>query len=368
MISESFIRKENHKQAGLWKDGAPLLNNLTIELTERCNNNCIHCTVNLPLNDKKAISRELETEDIKRILDEAAELGCLGVRFTGGEPFLRKDFEELYLYIRRLGMKVELFTNATLINSRIANLFEDIPLLSKIEITLYGMKTDTYESVTRVNGSFKAALHGISLLQDRDIPFILKWVCLPQNAGDEAEFDAWIRKIKWMDKQAPKVILLDFRNRRDSDEKNRLIETLRLTPEIVAERFIKLSKQEIFKSPKRSINESPNNNTKLFSCMAGLHSAVVDAYGNLQMCLALRHPDTIYNLRNGTLKDAMTNFFPQIREMKPEHPDYLQQCSKCSAKNLCESCPAKSWMEYSVLDKPVQYLCDTAHACALSQE
>ena len=34
------------------------------------------------------------------------------MRFTGGEPLLRPDFEELYLHARRLGMKVLLFTNA----------------------------------------------------------------------------------------------------------------------------------------------------------------------------------------------------------------------------------------------------------------
>ncbi|MCF7811943.1 radical SAM protein, partial [bacterium] len=185
MKSDSYVKKAKPGEIDLWKDSAPLLYNLTFELTERCNNNCIHCNINLPSNDTNAISRELKTDDIKRILDEAAELGCLGVRFTGGEPLLRKDFEELYLYIRHLGMRVELFTNATLINSKLANLFESIPLLSKIEVTIYGMESDTYEAVTGVKGSYKAAMHGISLLEDRDIPFILKWVCLPQNIDDE---------------------------------------------------------------------------------------------------------------------------------------------------------------------------------------
>jgi len=366
MNSVSFIRKANHIQAGLWKNGTPLLNNLIFELTERCNNNCIHCCINLPCDDINAISNELTTEEIKRILDQAAELGCLGIRFTGGEPLLRRDFAELYQYTRRLGMRVELFTNATLINSEIANLFENIPLLTKIEITLYGMKQDTYESVTGIKGSFKAAMNGIRLLQDRNIPFILKWVCLPQNAGDEAEFDAWTKDIKWMDKPAPKVVLLDLRCRRDSDEKNRMIKTLRLSPESIGERFSNFSKQEIHRTSEPCKDESQANNTRLFNCLAGLRSAVVDAYGNLQMCLQLRHPDTVYDLRNGTLKDALTNFFPLIRTMKAEHLDDLQRCSKCVNKWLCESCPAKSWMEYGVLDASVQYLCDTAHACSAS--
>ena len=46
------------------------------------------------------------------ILTQAADLGCLQVRFTGGEPLIRPDFEELYLQPRRLGMKVLIFTSA----------------------------------------------------------------------------------------------------------------------------------------------------------------------------------------------------------------------------------------------------------------
>ena len=50
----------------------------------------------------------------RALLDEAAGLGCLVVRLTGGEPLLRDDFEEIYLHARQLGMRVMLFTNATL--------------------------------------------------------------------------------------------------------------------------------------------------------------------------------------------------------------------------------------------------------------
>ena len=111
--------------------------------------------------------KELSTEEIKNILKEAASLGCLKVRFTGGEPLLREDFEELYLFARKLGFKVLLFTNATLITPQIAELFVRIPPLEKIEISIYGMKRKSYEAVTRVTGSFDAAWQGINLLLEK---------------------------------------------------------------------------------------------------------------------------------------------------------------------------------------------------------
>jgi hypothetical protein len=78
----------------------------------------------------------------------------------------------------------------------------------------------------------------------------------------------------------------------------------------------------------------------------------------------LRHPDTVYDLSNGSLREALTVFFPEVREKRAINPDYLARCARCFLKGLCEQCPAKSWMEHGTLDTPVEYLCRIAHAQA----
>ena len=80
--------------------------------------------------------------------------------------------------------------------------------------------------------------------------------------------------------------------------------------------------------------------------------------------MMLRHPATIYNLKNGSLEDAIKNFFSKARQKKAENPDYLTHCANCFLKGLCEQCPAKSWMEHGTLDTPVEYFCALAHAQA----
>ena len=55
----------------------------------------------LPRNDLKAQKEELSTDDFDKILEEAAALGCLIVRFTGGEPLLFLD--ELSILIKHAG-------------------------------------------------------------------------------------------------------------------------------------------------------------------------------------------------------------------------------------------------------------------------
>jgi radical SAM protein with 4Fe4S-binding SPASM domain len=103
---------------------------------------------------------------------------------------------------------------------------------------------------------------------------------------------------------------------------------------------------------------------KLFSCGAGKGGACADAYGKLQLCMMLRHPDTVFDLKKQSLKVIMTECFTDIQKMKAKNPRYLERCAKCFLKGLCEQCPAKSWMEDGTLDAPVEYFCDIAHAQA----
>jgi radical SAM protein with 4Fe4S-binding SPASM domain len=337
---------------------------LDIELTERCNNNCIHCFINQPLDDQTLVERELSTAEIKEILGEAASLGCLVVRFTGGEPLLREDFEELYLFARRLGMKVQLFTNATLITPHLAELFAHIPPLEKIEITVYGMKRESYEAISRVPGSFDACWQGMNLFLDRSVPFVVKSALLPPNKEEMVEFEAWASTIPWMHKPLSYSIFFDLRCRRDSAEKNRLIKHLRPSPEEGLKILIR--RQEYLKEMKEFCPKfmKPQGDI-LFSCGSGLKGGCVDAYGYFQLCMALRHPDTVYDLKKGSLRDALETFFPRVRQMKANNPDYLIRCSYCFLKGLCEQCPGKSWIEHGTLDKPVEYLCEIAHVQAV---
>lgn len=358
-----YVIKQDVSKTSLWKNKGPALVKLDIELTERCNNNCVHCCINIPADDREAKRKELSSDQIKKILKEAVSLGCMSVRFTGGEPFLRDDFEDLYVFARRLGLKVLLFTNATLINEHLAELFSRIPPLERIEVTVYGMKKSSYEAVTRVKGSFEAFWRGVNLLLERKIPFIVKGALLPSNKNEVDEFEAWAKEISWMEGRLPSYsMFFDLRCRRD-EKKNQLIINLRLSAEeglkIITrnkEAYVKEMKQFCAKFMRPSAD-------KLFSCGSG-HGGCVDAYGFFKPCMMLTCPDTMYDLKNGSLEDALTNFFPKVRQIKADNTDYLKRCAKCFLKGFCEQCPAKSYLEYGALDKPVEYLCEIAHTQA----
>ncbi len=81
---------------------------LLAELTHRCPLACPYCSN--PLNLERAVD-ELDTDDWRRVLDEAAKLGVLQVHFSGGEPLIRKDLEALIRHAAANGLYTNLITS-----------------------------------------------------------------------------------------------------------------------------------------------------------------------------------------------------------------------------------------------------------------
>ncbi|MDX1739584.1 MAG: radical SAM protein, partial [Alphaproteobacteria bacterium] len=315
----------------------------TIELTQRCNNHCVHCYNNLYLNDQDARQRELTHIEYSYILDEIAEAGCLWLLLTGGEIFLRKDFMDIYTYAKQKGLLISLYTNGTLITSELADYLAGRPPFS-IEITLYGRTRQTYERVTGVPGSFERCLSGIRLLMERDLPLKLKTMAITIN-----EHEIW--KMKQF---AEEELGLEFKfdsmiNPRYDHSQCPL--DVRLTPAEV----VKLDLQDAdrinewnefckkFDGHKRSSEQAE----MLWSCGAGQSSFVIDPYGRLRMC-TLAFCNT-YDLRKGNFQDGWAHFFPQLRQKKITRQT---KCTSCSIIDMCGMCPANADLECMDKEEP----------------
>jgi MoaA/NifB/PqqE/SkfB family radical SAM enzyme len=277
-------------------------------------------------------------------------------------------------------MRVILFTNARRITPELAQLLARIPPGRDVEVTVYGMHPRSYDAVAGVRGAFDEFWRGVGLLRAYGVPSVVKQSVLPPNRAELAEFEAFAATLPHMDKMPGYTTNFDLRARRDDPVKNRRIRALRLTPD---ETVAMLARDPNYRRHMREFCArfiGPPGD-RLFTCGAG-HGTCVDAYGRAQMCMGLRHPATVYDLRGkdagadpqpspdsgdpkgSPLRYALTEFFPRLREMRATHPEYLDRCARCFLKGLCEQCPAKSWTEHGTLDTPVEYLCRVAHAQA----
>ena len=337
-----------------------------LELTARCNLNCRHCYINLPAGDKAAQARELSLEEINHIADQAPELGAMWCLLTGGEPLLRPDFEAIYMLLKRKGLLVSVFTNATAIKEEHIALFKKYPPRD-IEITIYGASQESYERVTRRPGSFAAFERGLKALFDAGVRVRLKAMALRSNLEDMQAIAEFGRaRTKDFYRFDPQLHL-----RYDGDPlRNEDIKSERLTPaEIVA---LELADEKRFGAmvagEDKLINSDFNHMgcDHLFHCGAGGGSFTVGYDGTFRLCAALMAPGTTLNLRDTPLREAWENFIPVVRDMRSTKPQFLESCRKCELVNLCSWCPAHAHLETGAMDGETTYFCQVAHARAAS--
>jgi radical SAM protein with 4Fe4S-binding SPASM domain len=332
---------------------------LTIELSERCNLNCVHCYINLAEGDRQARSKELPTASWREILADAYAIGCRHIRITGGEPLVRPDFLSLYTIAHKMGFSVSILTNATLINQQVIRRFQEYPP-SQIDVSVYGWDKFSYEQHTRTIDSFHCFLSGVDLLTNACLPVKFRIPpsknlimhrnmirCFTETLSPFAEVE-----IGWY---------LSKRARTDIDESRRILE-YRLSPDEAVD--IILETDIISKKGTPRLLEMPRKlPVKLFACRAGV-ALSIDAYGQLQLCTEMRYPRTLYNLRKHTIRDALSSHIPQMKSLVVTNPEYLRRCVNCKIRLVCYQCPACSWTENANLDSPVDYLCRVAHTLA----
>lgn len=335
-----------------------------LEVSARCNNDCRHCYINLPAGDRAAKEKELSLAEISRIGDEAVAMGALWCLITGGEPMLRDDFCDLYLALRRKGLLVSVFTNATLVTEEHVHLFKQHPPRD-IEVSVYGVTPATCEQVTRRPGSFAAFTRGLDRLLDSGVRIRLKAMALRSNVHELPEIARFCReRTKDYFRFDPLLHLrFDGNARRDAE-----IRAERLAPdEIVA---IEQADEERANAMRKGCDElimpemEHRGCNHLFHCGAGNGSFSVSYDGLFRLCSSLWHPDCVYDLRRGTLADAWNNLVPKVRDMRSRRREFLGKCRVCPLINLCLWCPAHAHLETGEMDSWVDYFCQVAHARA----
>ena len=323
-----------------------------MEVTRRCNNRCLHCYNNLPINDQAARNGELSYEEHCRILDEITAAGCLWLLFTGGEIFVRKDFIDIYAYAHQKGLLITLFSNGTLITPEIADyLVQQCPFC--IEITLYGRTPKTYEQITGMPGSFDSCMRGIRLLMKRKLPLKLKTMATTINKDEIWQMKRFVEDELGLDFKFDAMI-----NPRCDWSQGPL--DVRLSPAEVVELDLKdpvrVEEWKTFadKFSTRSVSQKPAD--VLWQCGGGQNSFAVDPDGMLRMCV-LSATDA-YDLRPGSFQQGWERFLYNMRQKKITR---LTKCVACQIKAMCGMCPANAELECMDAEAPVDFLCQVAH-------
>lgn len=301
-----------------------LFYSLHIDLTNKCNEKCIHCYHPF---DQYDYSKELLFEEIKELIDSAYELGVFSVILSGGEALLRKDFFDIVKYISDKGILITLFTNGMLLTEQNVKRLTEYRI-NVVSISIYGDTASIHDSITRVKGSFDQTLKGIEQLKKNNIAFDLKCMVLAENADRLSQIRSFCENLNFGLK-----CTLDFTLCGKINGDCQVFEHKISNDKL---KSIFYSDPDYYIGKRESFNRNPDSHT----CNAGRHGLYCSADGKIYPCVSFR----LYLCDFRELKSIRTCQI--LKEWQQTKISDFQGCFKHSYCKYCiEQCAGNNLIE-----------------------
>lgn len=162
---------------------------LRIALTPRCNLRCIYCHHEGEVEPEK----EMPAEMVVSVAQAAAELGVRSLKFTGGEPLLRRDLADLLSQMPQ-DLDISLTTNGVFLAEQARNLAE--AGLDRVNVSLDSLNPKIYRAITGCQeGDLERVLAGIDAAKIAGLwPLKLNVVVLKKNEREILELIEFSRE------------------------------------------------------------------------------------------------------------------------------------------------------------------------------
>ncbi len=152
---------------------------LWLELTNRCNLECVHCYADSA--PSAGHDDVLNADDYEGLLSEAAELGTRRVQFIGGEPTLNHALPRLIASAKGMGYElVEVYSNLINLSEELLDCFAEYGV--GVATSIYGHEATLHDQVTRRPGSFQRTVNNVRRVIARDLRVRAAMVIMPENA------------------------------------------------------------------------------------------------------------------------------------------------------------------------------------------
>lgn len=324
--------------------GLPIAGNF--ELTSNCNFNCKMCYIHGD-TQREAMS----AADWIELGRRARDAGMVFLLLTGGEPFLRKDFKEIYTALIDMGLLISINTNASLIDDELFELLCKHPP-TRMNISLYACDDRVYEELCGkpAQGIVK---YNIRRLHEAGISVKINASITPYNASEiegihafGAELGVPVQATTYM---YPPV-------RRDHESIGR--SPARFEAEEAAALMLKcreqyLTPEQLRQSASASMPEEDNcgvGESEGMHCRAGRTAFWVTWDGRMLPCGML--PYEGYSVRELGFEAAWEKVKAFTRTIL-----LPKECTNCPRKSSCTACAAACIAETGRSDIKPEYIC-----------
>lgn len=330
----------------------------TFELTGRCNLECKMCYIHKKENDRKALSMEQPTAFWLDMIEQLQKAGTMTLLLTGGEPFLRRDFQEIYLAAKQAGLVVIINSNGSLLTDSLIEFLAKNPP-ARINISLYGASRETYESLCGRGEVFDLVTDNIRKLKKAGVNVVLHYTVTPYNRQDTTQIYAFAKELGLRVKNATYM----FPPLRSCTES--CGQAVRMNPEEAAEATVAclrcqlsedqfLQQARLYAQGAELLNETepeePRAPKERLFCRAGSSSFWITYDGKLLPCGLM--PEPAYTLTATPFAQAWENLKKETAKI-----NLPAGCVSCILRKYCEVCAANCYAENQNYDSPPEYIC-----------
>jgi MoaA/NifB/PqqE/SkfB family radical SAM enzyme len=255
-----------------------------VELTYRCNLDCVFCYNDLGLRGKP-----MALDDYRRFFRDLASLSCLHLTLSGGEPLVHPRFFEIAAEGRNLGFVLRIKSNGHSLRGRLLKrLKEDIdPFV--VEVSLHGATAETHDRQTRVRGSFERLRANLEEMRGLGLRFKINSTLTRWN---EAEIEGMFALAERFG--APLAMDPDVTPRDDGD-----LSPLEISATPSGRRRL-FSYGRTDGAARQGDGALPAFDSRKH-CGAGSSGIAVDPFGNVYPCVQWRRP--VGNLHQRSIRD-----------------------------------------------------------------
>ena len=345
------------------RNGMPLSG--TFELTPCCNMACKMCYVRKTKEEQEKIAPLRTAKEWLELGKTAREQGMLYLLLTGGEPFLRPDFQEILSGLHRMGLLISINSNGTLIDEETVEWLKETPPV-RINITLYGASDETYARLCGNPKGFTQTARAIRLLKEAGIQVKINCSVTPYNVDDLEGIYAFARE-EGLLVQATSYMFPPLRrdtsmvgqNDRFSPQEAAYQSACILALDLGEDEFLRrVSRDESLAFPQEIEEDCPeiDGEGDGIRCRAGKCSFWITWDGRMLLC--------------GMFPEGNAQNVFQIgfeKAWKQVHEEALAirlpaKCSGCTLRDQCKACAAMVMTESGNFHTVPEYRCKMAKA------
>lgn len=328
----------------------------SFELTPVCNMACKMCYVRMTKQEQEACAPLRTAEEWIELGRQARDQGMLYLLLTGGEPFLRKDFREIFQALHRMGLILTINSNGTLIDEETIEWLKQTPP-SRINITLYGASDATYERLCCNPKGYTQATKAIRLLKEAGITVKINCSLTPYNAADVDGIFAFARNEKLI-VQASSYMFPPLRR-----DESMVGQNDRFSPEEASyysarlvsllngeDAFLRRLEQGLPPLPSET-EDCDDGEGEGLRCRAGKCSFWVTWTGNMTACGMIPAVDSL-----NVFKDGFESSWKAVKEQVAAIR-LPAKCASCEARDTCRSCAAMVYTESGNFHTVPEYRC-----------